>query len=363
MARGHSFFAEGVLVHNCRVVDDPHNVQEAESDATRNGVIEWWDEAMPTRINDPLTYADVINMQRVHDRDLSGHILANKNKHGEWVHLCLPMEMELRRRCHTVILPGTFKVWEDPRTKEGELLHKARFTKQSLVDLQMNAYATAGQLQQRPTPRGGALFKTDNWQKWEKPKYPAFEYVVASLDGAYTEDKENDYSAFTVWGIWRNAEKMPQAMLVTAWHERLEIHDLVVKAGLSCAKYKVDRVLIEAKASGISAAQEIRRLFRGRNFAVKLEPVKGDKVARAHSVTPFFEDKLIWAPPRAWAQLLIDEAASFPKGEHDDLVDSMVQALRHFRKTGMLRRTEEELRESIERSEYIPPQTQPLYDV
>ena len=72
------------------VCDDPHKVDEVESDAIRKSALDWWDVAMSTRVNDPKTSAMVIVMQRCHQRDLSGHLIEK----GNFEHLCLPAEYE-----------------------------------------------------------------------------------------------------------------------------------------------------------------------------------------------------------------------------------------------------------------------------
>jgi predicted phage terminase large subunit-like protein len=132
------------------VVDDPHNVQEAESEAVRSATLTWWDEVMSTRLNDPKTGAKVIVMQRCHERDLSGHVL----EQGGYQHLCLPAEFDGRR---TVTSIG----WSDPRRQQGELLWPARYGRPELDALKraLGSYGTAGQLEQRPAPRGGGLFQ------------------------------------------------------------------------------------------------------------------------------------------------------------------------------------------------------------
>jgi hypothetical protein len=133
------------------VADDPHNVIEAESDAQREAVLHWWDQSMSTRGNDPRTVVHVVVMQRLHERDLSGHLL----EQGGYEHLCLPMEFEPRRRCVTSL------GWRDLRQREGELLCPGRFPRQEVDELQrrLGLYGTAGQLQQRPAPLDGGLFR------------------------------------------------------------------------------------------------------------------------------------------------------------------------------------------------------------
>ena len=98
------------------VIDDPHNVREAESSTVREGVLEWWDQAMQTRLNDPKTGAFVLIMQRVHENDLTGHILGNE--FNAWDHLCLPARYEKKHPTPTRSSLG----FKDPRREEGELL-------------------------------------------------------------------------------------------------------------------------------------------------------------------------------------------------------------------------------------------------
>lgn len=331
-------------------IDDPHNTREIESEAERNAVINWWDEAMSTRLNDPKTGAYVVIMQRLHEQDLSGHVLA-KN-HPDWTHLCLPMRYEADRHCYTSI------GWNDPRAESGqELLWPERFDERSVANLELalGSYAAAGQLQQRPAPRGGGIFKRDWWQLYppegekfdpqtRKPvralAYPKMEYILVSTDTAMTEKLQNDPTACSVWGVYR-VGGYAKVMLMDAWKERLEFHALCEKLIKTGRHWKCDRMLVEAKANGISVAQEIIRTLGGEEFGVTLRTPKGDKVARAYSVQHLWENKLISAPDRRWADRVIDEMSTFPRGAEDDLTDSATQALRFLRDSGMLQFVEE----------------------
>jgi predicted phage terminase large subunit-like protein len=227
-------------------------------------------------------------------------------------------------------------------------------------------------------PRGGGILKSDWWQVWPpegeqftpdgRPikalHYPDMDFIVASLDTAMTEKEENDFSALTVWGVHRDRWDMPRVMLMEAWNERLEFHQLVERTIETCRKRKIDRLLIEAKNNGFSVAQEIRRLTTGQGWGVHLEPVKGDKVARAHSCVAVFAAGQVWAPERRWAQRVIDQCASFPKGQHDDLVDSVTQAIKHLRNSGILLNSgekQEELRHRL--APAASKRREPVYDV
>jgi predicted phage terminase large subunit-like protein len=337
------------------IIDDPLSVDDAASEAVRNSRKEWFLEAVPSRINKPMESAIIVIMQRLHEEDTSGIIL---EKGLPYDHIMLPMRYEPGRAFPTML--GI----EDPRTDEGELLFPDRFP-ESVVDrdeLAMGPYATAGQHQQSPEPRGGGIIKREWWQLWDRGSYPPFDYVIASVDTAYTTKQENDPSAMTVWGIWtggdqtaqitrqpnRSGEMMavlertytqehPRAMLMYAWAERLEFHDLVEKVQETMEGYGVEKLLIESKASGHSVAQEIRRLYGHEDFAVQLIDPKGyDKQARLYSIQHLFAEGLIYAPDRQWAEAVINQAAQFPRGKHDDLVDTVSMALKYLRDTGLL---------------------------
>ena len=374
------------------VCDDIHNTVEIESQVTREGVLEWWSSSLATRHNNPQTGSFIVVMQRLHEMDLSGYILS---KHDDnWCHLMLPMEYEPKRHCFTKI------GWQDPRgldddgnllaglktglledaevepdspiaEREGALLWPQRFREQEVEGLKkaLGPHMAAGQLQQNPVPKGGGIIKEEWWQKfppedeeaqwvslrktWDEQaqsyierevlSYPTMEYVLCACDTAYGENQEADYSAAAVIGVWRDRNDNAKLMLMKAWQERLELHKLVAKIAATCklggvgknAVY-VDKLIVEAKASGKSVVQEIRRLFGGEKWVTEEHQVRGDKVARAYSIQPVFYDKMVYAPDREWAQLCIKESSIFPKGQHDDLPDAIFSAIRYLRDGGYL---------------------------
>ena len=380
-------------------VDDPHNTETVESEAERETVTNWWRELSSTRLNDPKQSAIVVIMQRLHEEDVSGQILGSENA-DEWTHLCLPMRYEEVRHCVTSI------GWEDWRRDDGELLWPERYGEKevSALEASLGPYMASGRLQQLPTPAGGAIFRREWWQVWEPTdgKFPTCDYIVASLDSAYTEKEENDPSGFTVWGVFHpkhlmqlptgkmvETEMSPRIILMDAWRKHLQIHGVPVdytadeeedfrsgdedriKAarkryefrakphwGLvewvahSCRRFNVDALLIEAKASGLDVAHEMRRLYGDERWAVHENPVKGDKVSRAHAVVPIFTQGLVYAPDRDWAELVITEMESFPKGRFKDLTDSATQALKHIREGGMAETPQERARADLRRAQH-----------
>ena len=361
------------------VVDDPNAANEAFSEATIQATIDWWDGTMSTRLNDAKTGAYIVIQQRLAEDDLTGHILAKNT--GEWTHLCLPMRFEKDRSFVTQV------GWEDPRTEEGELLWPERFGESEVKHLEtvLGPFSAAGQLQQRPEPAGGGVIKREWWKLWEEPAFPPMDYIVASLDTAYTTKTMNDASALTVWGVFSGEtiavstrvfdeegrpmyldrgynEVAPKVMMMHAWQARLELHELVEKVVKTAKSLKIDKLLIENKAAGISVAQEMRRLYGNENFAVQLfDPKSQDKLSRLYSVQHLFAEGMIFAPDRQWAEMVITQVGQFPKGKHDDLVDTVSMALRHLRELGLLTRVTERIAELESLKVYPGKGSEPLY--
>lgn len=351
------------------IADDLHNVKEAESEIVRTETVRWFQEAAENRLNDLKTGAIIVIMQRVHEMDVSGAIMRD----GNYVHLLIPMEFEPGRAKTTSI------GWSDPRKKDGELAWPERFDEQVLAQFRKRPYMWAGQYQQRPEPRGGAIFKRDWWQNWNdetakqfgvKPGFlPSFSYVLGILDTAYTAKEDRDPSAMTVLGLFHDAQGNPNVLLVNAFEEWLEFPDLAPRVIKLAQATRIDRLLIEAKSAGLSIAQELQRQSGHLGFAIEtVDPGKSDKVARAHAQTYAFEEGIVWAPGyedgtfRKFATKVINQMAMFPRAEHDDLTDTVVMGLRYLRDYGLLVRREEHSRSISERMQFRGRQKK-LYDV
>lgn len=327
------------------VLDDPHSAQEAQSDTIRESALEWFDVVWSTRLNDPKRDAMVTIMQRLHEKDISGHILHDI---GGWEHLCIPAEWDGVRRSTSL---GPY----DPRKVKGELICPERFGEKEVADLKqlLGAYGVAGQLQQDPQPAEGGILKTKHLQLWPCSKaLPQFEYVLQSYDCAFTEKTSGDPTAFTAWAVFTHAGER-QVMLIDAWDEHLSYPELRARAikewsteygGASRADAfnrarRPDRVLVEAKASGQSLLQDLRL---ARVPAVGYNPGNADKVSRAHQAAPTLELGRIWVPESAknpghavsWAAGFIKQLEKFPVAEHDDYVDTFTQAIIYLKNDG-----------------------------
>lgn len=335
------------------VVDDPHNVEEAESEVVRKSTCDWWFETMSTRGNDPERVAKVIVMQRVHEQDLTAMCL----ERGGYDHLCLPMEHEVDHPTPSSTSLG----FKDPRTKDGELLWPGRFTEKALSDLKISLgeYGTAGQLQQRPTPRGGGMFKQDNVRMWPLDReLPPLIFVLQSYDTAFTDKTTNDPCAALTLGVFeRNGKR--GLLLLDAWSDWMRYSTLrrrIVKdwgtkfggtADQRVPSRRPDALLVENKSSGISIIQDLQ----GANIpAQKYDPGNADKTARAERVMPVYELGVLhvmesrqpgpkWVEKFAtWAQPFLSQLTRFAPGitGHDDYVDAFTQALIYLKDGGWL---------------------------
>jgi predicted phage terminase large subunit-like protein len=200
---------------------------------------------------------------------------------------------------------------------------------------------------QNPTSEEGALIKREWWKKWEKDTIPTLHHVIQSYDTAFMKKETADYSAITTWGVFRMNEDSPQNLiLLDARKERLEFPELRRLAHEQYTYWNPDTVLVEAKASGLPLTYELRRMGIP---VVNFSPSKGnDKHTRVNSVAPLFESGMIWAPKsKQFAQEVIEECAAFPFGDHDDLVDSMTQAVMRFRQGGLISHPEDYIDEPI----------------
>lgn len=365
-----------------KIIDDPLKADDAELETARQKVIRRYDGTLKSRMTDPRHTAEVAIMQRLHEQDLAGHIIETD---PDFELLMLPAEFEPERRFYTSI------GWTDPRKSDNEILWPERFGQKELAVFKRNAYEWAGQWQQRPEIRGGSILKREWWNLYETDdgSVPQMSYVVASVDPAYTSKEENDPSGFVVLGVYYDSE-VPKVMVLNAWRKRLELHgphierlanetekDYIKRSqpswGLcehiahSCKRFKVDKLLVEAKASGHSVAQELRRLHAHQGWSTQLVDPRGrDKVARVYAVQHLFAEGMIHIPAysdgtlREWGQQLVDETAAFPKAAHDDLTDALSQALQHLRDNGLLVKRDDRSA-LIEEMRRHRPQTRALY--
>lgn len=302
------------------IVDDPHNPVEAASDTERNRGVEWFRTTFSSRLDDrsiesPTGGVIIVVMQRLHEDDLTGHLLED----GGWEHLMLPMVEEVG----TTITFGKTKI-ERP---VGDILHKERFFASDIEQIKrdMGSYGFAGQYQQIPSPSDGGVFKKSWFNYYDHENPPQFKQIVQSWDTAYQAKKISDPSCCTTWGI----DEDGKYYLIECFTDRLEYPDLLKVAGDMADRYKPHFILVENKASGQSLIQD---MLRSGLPIVKIEPTS-DKITRASTASPLIESGSVHLPKEAkWLNDYISEIILFPNSKHDDRVDSTSQFLNwHYR--------------------------------
>ena len=275
----------------------------------------------------------VVVMTRWHQRDLTGQLVDASIKRGgadQWEVIELP-----------AILPSGNPLWSEFwKLEELEALKAELPTSKWMA-----------QYQQDPTAVEGAIVKREWWKEWEEREPPQCEFIIQSWDTAFLKTQRADYSACTTWGVFYREDESsglttPQIILLDAHKERLEFPELKKRALESYKSYKPDAFIIEAKAAGMPLIFELRQM----GIPVQeYTPSRGnDKISRVNAVSDLFSSGVVWAPQTRWAEEVIEEFASFPNAEHDDLVDSSTQALLRFRQGGFVPLRSDEEDEPLE---------------
>ena len=302
------------------IIDDPHSEQEGQSGdpAVFDRTHEWYTSGPRQRLQPG--GAIVVVMTRWHMRDLTGKIIkssAQRAGSDEWEVIEFP-----------AIMPSGNPLWPEFWSKS-----ELEALRSELPAPKWNA-----QYQQNPTSEEGALIKREWWREWEMDYPPACEFIIQSWDTAFLKTQRSDYSACTTWGVFYTPDEegvtKPNIILLDAYKERLEFPELKRKAYELWNEVQPDAFIVEAKAAGMPLIFELRAM--GIPVA-EYTPSRGnDKIARVNAVADLFASGVVWAPQTRFAEEVIQEFASFPSGEHDDLVDSSTQALLRFRQGGFL---------------------------
>ena len=337
------------------VIDDPHNVKDGESEKKRTEAILWFTETVPTRVNDPEESAIIIIMQRVHEGDVSGEALA---RDLGYEHLMLPMEFEPERRCYSIVKPTYMEsklekvhynprhhTWQkeipeeedlvggevvsdrrylvDPREEENELLWPDRMTR-PVVERDkkaLGAYASAGQYQQRPAPRGGGMFQRSWFEIVDAA--PANGDVCRGWDLAATETTTAAFTAGvrmrrTLSGIIYiehclrmrgSPSKVEDAILNTASQDGINVKISIPQdpgqAGKSQVKYMAGLLI---------------------GYNAHFSPESGSKELRATGLSAQAEVGNVKIVRGPWNGDFFDELETFPNSKYKDQVDAASRA-------------------------------------
>ena len=294
------------------IIDDPMKAEDAMSEAARRRVNDWYSTSLVSRLNDQDRGAIVLVMQRLHEEDLAGHVLGDPG----WAHLDLPA---IAWETQVMDLGGG----RQHVFRAGDLLHPDYLSRKALDRLKhdLGTFAFTSQYLQRPGSPQGNLIKWDWFRIFTEspPLYP--NQVVMSIDTANATG-DNDYSVCTIW-VRRNGGD--ENLLVHVHRERLEYPQLLAKVKALIAEWKVYKVLIEVQGVGYALLSHLRQ---GGGVAVYEVKPKLDKEARFAKVTHLIEQGKVYLPAAApWLGEFKHELCAFPKGKHDDQVDSVSQYL------------------------------------
>jgi predicted phage terminase large subunit-like protein len=296
------------------IVDDPHNPLQALSDADRATALRYFDISLSTRLDQPKRGCIVVIMQRLHQEDLTGHLIAG----GGWDQLTLPSEAEKEER-------KLFPISKQVHVRQpGELLWPERFPQAELNQskIRLGSYAYAGQYQQRPSPADGGILKRGWWKRFDVPP-TQFDQVIQSWDLAFKETKTSDFVVGQVWGkVGANKYLLDQVRDRMAFSDTVHaIRKLTERWPQATAK------LVEDKANGPAVIDVLRNEISG---IIAVTP-EGSKEARAQAAAPELEAGNFHIPNTQWGEEFIEEAAQFPRGSHDDQIDCWSQAAARFR--------------------------------
>ena len=316
------------------IIDDPHTEQDALNNQALERTYDWYTSGPRQRLQPGGSI--VVIMTRWNEKDLTGRLLnAQKGvKADQWEVVEFP-----------AILPSGKPVWP-----EYWKLEDLESVKASIPLTKWNA-----QYMQNPTSEEGALIKREWWRNWEDEDMPPLQHIIQSYDTAFMKKETADYSAITTWGVFtENEDAPPSLILLDALKGRYEFPELRRIALEQYGYWNPETVIIESKASGLPLTYELRKMGIP---VINFSPSKGnDKHTRVNAVSPLFESGLIWAPKDMdFAQEVIEECAAFPYGDHDDLVDSMTQAVMRFRQGGLIRHPEDY------EEDKMPPQQRTYY--
>lgn len=298
------------------IADDPLNAKDQLSETALAEVKFWWDQVYANRLNNLETGARVVIMQRLHQEDLAGHILSSQP--GKWNHLMLPTEFDPARRCVTQL--GVV----DPRTVPGALLFPARFS-QAVIDEErqrLGPVGFEGQHQQQPIPTGGSMFKDGDWRIVEAIPAGVVKWV-RYWDAAGTEGG-GDWTAGVKMGKLDDGRYVIADIAHGQW-DSVGVQNTILNAAAGDGRGVYIREEQEGGSSGKAVIRSRATSLAG--YMYEGRPATGDKATRA---TPLATQQqahnvlLYKAPDRdsTWIQKFTKEAAIFPRGAHDDMIDA-----------------------------------------
>jgi predicted phage terminase large subunit-like protein len=339
------------------ICDDVVTEHSARSDVERPKINSWYVPGLRTRLLP--NGSEIIVNTRWHMDDLSGYLVKLDAKSKiPWRVYAVPAILRsgdakllnYYRVNDEWLKPGK-SFWPQFQPTEWILERKAVMSEHDWSALYM----------QSPIPQEGSIFKPRYFRIWEQREPPMVDFLIISLDTAFSEKRQADYSAYSVWGIFREKQTtasgaehwIPNIILLECDQGRWDFPTLCAKCRELDEIWQPDSFIIENKGSGLSLIQELRN----QGLPVyDFPPDKfGDKRTRANACTPIMKAGRLWVPPKEWAKDLTTQSLEFPYGAHDDLVDTMSQAIIWMRDSWQITHSDYPTeRNADDEDEYIP---------
>ena len=302
------------------IIDDPLNPQEGASQLVRRQSIHFHNAVARSRLNNQRTGLRILVMQRLHEEDLSGYLLANERPW--WKHICLPADTKYE--IHPAELAKYYR--------DG-LFFPERLPKEFL-EVEALKSTSPGQYGQSPRPPEGNLFKRTMFEVVDNlPE--TFDYVFATTDTAYAAKTINDYTVCAVFGV-----KGTDLYIIDVFRQQVQADrcEEILKAfcGKYAGNYGWRGVWIEPKGHGIYLNQrfareqilvpgplELERFYKDRRL---------DKVERANNIIVYLGNwKVCLYSKLGQLDELLGECYNFPLGKHDDFVDCLIDGIKLFK--------------------------------
>jgi predicted phage terminase large subunit-like protein len=292
------------------IVDDPLSAHDARSPVERERVQETYHGMIASRLDNPARGAIIVVHQRLHEDDLSGHLLAK----GGWRHHKLPLLAEEE----TTYQIGDRRLWVRPA---GDVLLPELFTQEAIRQIRAEQGETiySTQYQQNPSATEGDLIKREHIQMFQELP-PGAREITLSLDTATKTSETSSYSVCIV--IASDGTRHYVIDLFRARVGPVELRDAVLRL---IAKHKPRKILIEDASSGVS----LQAMLKEKNHPAELLPTRGQsKEQRLESVLHYFVERHVFIKAsEPWMVDLVNEWMRFPVGRHNDQVDAMSQYL------------------------------------
>lgn len=304
-------------------IDDPHSTETAESDSERERTTRIFRESVPLRLNDPIASAIVLIMQRLHANDLTG--VAEALKLG-YIHMMLPMEFEPERRFISPLLGPDGRPLQDPRTYDGELLFPERFPR-AVVErdkIPLGSYGVAGQMQQRPAPRGGGLFKR-HWFEVVRAMPEVWGNAASGWDLAASKGDKSPYTARVRMSMRNGIVYIEHAMRLRG--SPMEVEDAIRNTSTQ-DRVGSPMILVsipqDPGQAGKVQVSALARILHG--HILRFSPETGSKEDRARPLSAQAEAGNVKLVEGEWNTMFLDELSTFPAGEYKDLTDAASRA-------------------------------------